>query len=117
MPLFDSTIAAALRHGGETLTLRQIAAGSFNTTTQIRTPGATTNTSTYGVVRLVEQGIDGVTVKRGDLEVWLPKVALDLDSVTPAMGDFLVRGSQVLVILELETHALGYYRARARAAA
>ena len=114
MPL-DTSVASALRFGSEALTLRQVAAGSFNETTQTTTPGTTTDTSTYGLVQLVQTGVDGITVQRGDFEFWLPKTQLDAESVTPTIGNLLLRGSTQLMILELESQPVaGYYRGRAR---
>jgi hypothetical protein len=113
----ESSVASALRSAGEAVTVRRIAT-TFNTTTQTSTVLSTTNVETYAVAQLIETGVDGVSVKRGDLEVWLAKVNLDLNDFTPAVGDYLIRGSQVLVVLDTEVQAVaGYYRLRARAAA
>ena len=115
MPL-GSSVASALRSAAEALTLRKQAAGTFSVATQMTTPGATTNTATYGIVELIETGVDGVTVQRGDLTVWFPKLTLDMESITPAIGDMLIRGADKLRILELESQPIaGYYRLRARA--
>lgn len=112
-----ASVANGIRIAGEALTLRQLADGTFNVSTQTRTPGAATNTETVGLVELVEKGIDGVTVKSGDLNVWLPKLELDGWGVTPVIGNYILRGSQELVVLEVETGAVaGYYRCRSRAA-
>ena len=64
---FANTVASCMRMGSEALILRQQAAGTFNVATQTTTPGATTDTATYGIVDLIETGVDGVTVIRGDL--------------------------------------------------
>lgn len=115
MPL-ASSVASVIRTASEALTLRQEAAGTFVVATQTYTPGATTDTSTYGMVKLVETGVDGVTVQRGDLEIWLPKLTLDMLAKTPVIGDLVVRGSDKLRVMELEMQPIaGYYRLRARA--
>jgi len=112
----QSSISSLIGILAETLTLRKQAAGSFVVATQTYTPGASSDTATYGLVELVETGVDGVTVQRGDLTVWLPKLALDVLAITPVIGDMLIRGSDKLRILELESQpVVGYYRVRARA--
>jgi len=115
----SSTLASVIRFGSEVLTLRQEAAGTLDIATQTHTPGATTATSTYGLVALVERGVDGVTVKSGDLEVWLPRDPLAAASIVPAIGNTITRNAsnQKLTILEVEDGLVtGYYRARARVA-
>lgn len=116
MPL-DSSAASALRQGGETLSLRQESAGAWTVATQSQATGTTTDTAVYGIVQLVETGIDGVNVLHGDLEAWLPKIVLDLYSVTPVVGNLLVRGSTVLRIVDVMPMPVqGLYHLRARAA-
>jgi len=115
---FSSSMANVLRITGEVLTLRQRGAATTNSTTQITTYGANTDTGTYGLLTSVDSGsIDGISVLANDLKGVLPKVQLDGEGVTPVVGDFLIRSDgTVLTILSLETQGIaGFYRVRARA--
>lgn len=106
-----------MRFGSEELTLLKQLSGSFDVPTQIFTPGSMEDWPTYGIVTLIESGIDGISVLRGDLKVYLPKIQLDLEGVAPVIGDYLQRGSTTLVILEVEMQPVpGYYRCHARVA-
>lgn len=100
---------------GESLTVIHETGGTFSAANQALTGETTTSMTTIGVVRLVTQGIDGVTVQRGDLEVWI--AAPDVDSLD--IGDVIVResSSEKLTVLEVE-HAMpfDYYRALCRGA-
>lgn len=111
---FESSMASVLRITGELLTLKQRGAASTNTTTQVTTYGPEVNTPTYGMVTPVFNGTTEVAT--GDLHVYLPKVQLDAENVTPVVGDYLVQANgTALLILELETQfKAGFYRARAR---
>ena len=118
MPL-DSSAASALRIGSENLTLRQQDDddGTWTVATQSMTEGAITDTATYGHVAMIETGIDGVNVRHGDLDVWIPRLSLELNDVTPGVGDLILRGSTTLRIEHVESLPVqGLYRLRARAA-
>ena len=110
-------VAGALRELGEDVTLRQETSGSFNTTTQIWTSGSNVDTATFGRLRVITEGVDGMTVKSGDLEVWLPRRPLADASVAPQVGDVLIRASnsEQLRIVEVQNEPVGgFYRCRAR---
>ena len=114
---FGSSMANALRITGEALVLRQRGAASTNSTTQVTTYAASTETNTYGQLKSVDSGsVDGVSVLASDLDAYLPILQLEGAGVTPAVGDFLIRGDgTVLVLLGLETQTkAGFYRVRAR---
>jgi len=112
-----SEIAGVLRDVGEEITLRKEVGGSFNTTTQAWTAGSQRYLATYGRLRSVTQGVDGMTIKRGDLEAWLPRRPLAAAAWVPAVGDVLIRegNSEELRILEVSDEPVaGFYRCRAR---
>jgi len=100
---------------GEPISLVQQSAGFWDTATQTQHLGTATTIQTYGITRMMLRGIDGVTVKAGDLEVWLGKSLLDAEGAVPVNGDQLILGSSKLIILDFTTNnVMGYYHIRAR---
>lgn len=111
------SVRNAIRGRGETLSLIQTSAGTWTTATQTMTTGTLTTTSTMGIGRLMVRGIDGDSVRAGDMEVWMSKLDLDAASVTPTVGNHIILGTTKLVLLEVSARApAGYYYCRARAA-
>ena len=102
----------------EALVWISVGSGSFDPATQVGTPGATVEHALAGVFQLVEEGIDGVTVRRGDVEIFLAAIPIEQAGFTPRIGDRVRRSSNgtVLTVTELEHAPLfGYWRVRARA--
>lgn len=112
---YSGNVAYGIQTMGEPVSLVQEAAGTWDTATQTHHSGAVTTTNTYAIARPVVEGVDGVTVREGDLEVWLSKDLLDVSSVTPQVKDQLIFGASKLIVLRVTTNnVMGYYRLRAR---